>query len=301
VEVTVQFRVTDLDAFVRTVEDPPALTRAMAQRDELAGRENVDWNEIELVDPCPLLSAIADRAVNAYLGSHDIDTLLGQGRLAIGSALRQQIQASTDAAGLGVEIVFVGVSGIHPPQQQEVALAFQEQIGAVQEKQGLIEEALKESIQTLAKVAGSREKAREIDAAIERLRQLKEQVEALPADGRQREAKAREVVEQEARVEQLIAGARGEAAQQLYAARGYRWQKAVNERAKADRFRAELMAYEAAPRYYPMKRYLDAVAEGLGQGQRKIILAAGQLDASTMRIDLKDAANQLDVFLSEEP
>jgi HflK protein len=82
-------------------------------------------------DPARVLENLADREVVRYLINVDINDIMGEGRLAAAATLRQRLQER--AAPLGAEIVFVGLQGIHPPVK--VAEAFEEVVGAIQEKQ----------------------------------------------------------------------------------------------------------------------------------------------------------------------
>ena len=50
--------------------------------------------------------------------------------------MKESIQSDANAAGLGIEIVFLGLQGVHPPP--EVAAEYQKVIGAIQSKQALI-------------------------------------------------------------------------------------------------------------------------------------------------------------------
>jgi len=252
-QIAVQYRITDLLKFVAAAADGPAL-----------------------------LEAISQRRANAYFVTKTIDTLLGQGRIPAGRRLRQQIQDDVDAMGLGLDVVFVGLISIHPPAEEGVATAFLQQIGAMQMRQSLIEQAQQKAIQTLALVAGSPQKARQIDQAILELQ------------------RSPEAADQKIKVEQLLTAARGQAAKIIYEARASRWQRSVAERAAAERFDAQVMAYRNAPDYYRARCYLDAIEQGLS-GARKYILAVDQDQPPIFRIDLKDARSTIDSILQDSP
>ena len=249
-------------------------------------------------DPEGMITALADRRLNAYLMTHDIDTLLGPARTTAGQELRQQIQADVQAAGLGMEVVFVGIVGIHPPADGGVAAAFLEQIGSLQERQSRIEQAKREAIETLAAVAGSQNQAIEIDRAIMELQEHQER-EGLSPDPDAVQARENERRRHEVRIEQLLTSARGLAAKLIYEARADRWERAISERAMAERFSAEMLAYLNAPGYYRARRYLDALAEGLGDS-RKYILVGDHSRLPVFRIDLKDAGSTIDSLLDPD-
>jgi len=240
--------------------------------------------------PEELLRVKAEERVHEYFVTRSIDTLLTAGRAEASGVLFEQLKA--DAAPLGLEVVFVGVTGVHPPQAGEVAAAFHEQIEALQEKQTTIEQARREAVTTLAEVAGSRERAIAIGDAIAELEALRQRAE--PGGPLADEAAAKAVA-----VEQLMDEAGGRAAQLIAEARAYRWQRAVTERAEAARFAAELAAFRAAPRYYRSQQYLEALTQGL-TGPRKTILLTESPDAPTVRLELEDAASGLESILGAE-
>ncbi len=94
--------------------------------------------------PARLLEQIANREVVRYLASVDIDTLMSSGRGEAARLLRARIQDASARAGLGSEIIFVGLQDIHPPignKDHQVAKAYEQVIGAEQEREARILEA----------------------------------------------------------------------------------------------------------------------------------------------------------------
>jgi regulator of protease activity HflC (stomatin/prohibitin superfamily) len=92
-----------------------------------------------------LLENLANREVIRYLVSVDFDTVMSSGRQAAGRTLRRRIQAAADEAGLGARIVYIGLENIHPPigdKQIQVAAAFEEVIGSMQQRETNILAAL---------------------------------------------------------------------------------------------------------------------------------------------------------------
>lgn len=89
-------------------------------------------------NPAKLLQDIAYREVVKYLVNVDLLEIMGEGRSAAIAELRRRMQAVADSpeVGLGVNILFVGLQDIHPPR--DVAPAFQEVIGALQDKESKI-------------------------------------------------------------------------------------------------------------------------------------------------------------------
>jgi membrane protease subunit HflK len=228
---------------------------------------------------------VAQREASRYFATHDIDALLGRGRTEAGPELEQAIQERLDSMHLGIDVVGVAVTALHPPIGA-VSRAFHAQIGAVQQRETSIQEARKSAIGKLAKVAGSVELSLRIDAAIR-------QLDAQRPSG---DPQAMAAAEQE--IDRLLAEARGEAAERVHEARAYRWSRAVGERASGERFAGELLAYKTSPEYYCTRRFLDVLAEGLA-GRRKFVIAGDAGDTPVFRMDFSDPTSAIDTLLAE--
>ena len=237
------------------------------------------------VDHRKTLGLVAQREVSQYFAAHDIDELLGPGRSTAGAELQRSLQERLDAINLGIHVVDVAVTALHPPIGK-VSRAFHYQIGAMQSKETAIQLARKDAVQKLAKVAGSVDLSLKIDAAIQRL-------DALRAAGGTPDVTA---VDQE--IDTLLSSARGEAAEMVHNARAYRWRKAVGERASSERFSGELLAYQASPVYYRTRRFLEVLAAGL-TGRRKFVIAGDPGDAPVFRMDFSDPTSAIDTLLAE--
>jgi regulator of protease activity HflC (stomatin/prohibitin superfamily) len=237
------------------------------------------------VDHRQTLQLVAEREVAEHFATHDIDALLGSGRIQAGAELEKAIQERVDSLGLGIDIVGVAITALHPPIGP-VSRAFHSQIGAVQQKETSIQVARKEAVQQLARVAGSVDFSMRIDQAIRRL-------DALRSAGDTEQATAADL-----EIDRLLTEARGEAAEVLHKARAYRWQRSVGERASSDRFAGELLAYQASPIYYRTRRFLEVLAEGL-TGRRKFVIAGDAGDTPTFRMDFSDPTSAIDTLLAE--
>jgi regulator of protease activity HflC (stomatin/prohibitin superfamily) len=179
----------------------------------------------------------------------------------------------------------VAVTTLHPPIGK-VSRAFHYQIGAVQQKETSIQLARREAVRQLAKVAGSVDLSLRIDAAIRRL-------DALRTAGDKPQAAAAE-----REIDDLLAEARGEAAEHVHRAQAYRWSRVAGERASSDRFSGELLAYQASPVYYRTRRFLEVLAAGL-TGRRKFVIAGDAGDTPVFRMDFSDPTSAIDTLLSE--
>jgi regulator of protease activity HflC (stomatin/prohibitin superfamily) len=279
-EVVVQYRIDDLMAYSTSADHGPA---------DHFPSQYPDKNHDEL------LRLIADSRVTEHFSSHDIDTLLGDGRIVAGEVLRESIQADADALNMGLQVLFVGITGVHPPAEQEVAKSFHAEIGALSEKQAKIEDARKREIEILASVAGSQERSRSIFDAILEYDQLKRQMHDAEDDAA-REKLDQLVTENQLSIARQLEDASGEAAQVILAALAYRWEKSLGETAAAARFETDFQAFHAAPDYYRWRLYLNTLADGLAI-PRKYIITSRQSEPPVIEFDLHDARTALgDLF-----
>jgi membrane protease subunit HflK len=246
-------------------------------------------------DPARLLRAIAEREVNRYFVTKDIDTLIGPGRIIAGGELRDAIQAEAIASNLGLEVVFVGLLGMHPPQDSEVAAAFHEQIGALQKQQTEINNANKAAIESLAGVAGSIDEARAIEKAIDAYEQA-DQALKTAATGGDADALQRALDHAKAELDRRLASAQGEASQLINEAMAMRWSYALDQAGRAQRFGAELQAYRQSPSLYVVRNYYQAVAQATSQA-RKIVLTSQLSEDPILRLDLKDTSAGIEAIL----
>ena len=250
-------------------------------------------------DPVAMLEALSERRFNVYFATHDIDLLLSDAWVDAGDKLRGQIQDDADALGLGVEVVYVGLEAIHPPRDGDVAAKFHEQIDARQEKQTAIQEARRVAVQELAEVAGSNEKALQIDAAIQEVVSMQQRLESMRQAGDYDQAKDKQLSDQIAQrkveVEQLLDAAGGSASSLIYDARAYRWEHALSERARAMRTESRFYAYQQAPKYYKFREYLKMLGESLAE-RRKIVLVGDPEVPPVIRIEAQTATSGLGEF-----
>lgn len=252
-------------------------------------RDLLDFLEGSL-SPRESITLIAQQEASRYFASHSLDELLTSGRTEGGVVLEKAIQDRADRLGLGLNVVGVSVTVLKPPGGK-VARAFHRQIGAQQERETLIEVGRKEAVTTLAKVAGSVDHSNRINAVILEL-------DALRAAAGDDPAVARRIAILELDIEKLLGEARGEAAELIHAARGYRWAKAVGERSARERFAGELLAFEKSPNYYRVRKFLEVLADGLAE-RRKFIIAGDQGDLPILQMDFSDPTSALDTLLGQ--
>ena len=251
--VPVQYRVKDLYSFIYNHDEPEKLLESVCYR-ELAkfgasAKIEVD-NEADLED-----------------------SLLGAGRAEAKRILTGRIQAAADKAGLGVEIVFLGLQGVHPPP--EVAADYQKVVGAVQKKQALVLVAHAERNRILSTLAGSVEDADELyNLAAEYQRAGEEhrpkEVEKLGID-----------------LDKAFAEAKGDIFSTLREAESYAFEKAILAEATGERFAGQLKAYRAAKEIYKREQRLTVFEEAL-ENVRKFVVVADQDDTQVFIVDVQE-------------
>lgn len=234
-------------------------------------------------NPRDLIEGFAYRELIRYAASADLDYLLGAGREAASQTLRQRIQQRADELDLGIEVTYVGLVNIHPPPK--VAEAFQEVVGAMQEREAAIEEALAKRNLVLASVTGDVELSRRLAEYIRRADALARDPHADPAE-----------VERLRRLrDETFAQAKGEVSRLLAEARAQRWSLEMAARSQMVAFENELQAYRAAPRLYAWRKYLGVMQEGL-EPVRKYLLG---MDPGGRKVTVIFDMKEEETFASE--
>jgi len=251
--VPVQYRVKNLYDFLYSHSDPRAHLESLCYR-ELA--RYAAGATIEVDD-----EAAIERS------------LLGAGRTQAKDTLTKNIQAAADKAQLGVEIVFVGLQGIHPPV--EVAKDYQAVVGAVQKKQAAILQAEGERNWTLGTLAGSVEGASDLYLLAADYQRLRAQNDREKAD------------QIAGRLDNAFAQAGGDIFAKLREAQAYRFEKAALARATGERFDSQVKAYRAAKDIYKREQRLLALEETLAR-TRKYVIVGDPNDTQTFMVDLKE-------------
>ena len=253
--VPVQYRVKDLYSFIYKHDEPEKLLESICYRE--------------------LTRFAAGQVGSKDEGAAGVqETLLGAGRAEAKRILTTRIQQAVDEAGLGVEIVFLGLQGVHPPP--DVAADYQNVIGAVQKKQALILDAQAERNKTLTTLVGSVQDANELYSLAAKYQQAEkqnqpEQVQKLAND-------LKEAFEQ----------ARGEIYKTLRESESYAFEKATLAQATSWRFASQLEAYRAAEQIYLREQVLAARVEAL-KGIRKYVVIA---DPNSLQVFIVDVTEK---------
>ena len=221
------------------------------------------------VRPDYRLRQMADAQVGRELLKYDIDTAIGPARVKIAADIEQKLRAAATRENLGVDVLWVGLAGVHPPR--EVAENFNLTAASQQQKQQAIEQGLRAQVETLTAAAGS-------VAAAERILAENNRLETLRRD-RGEDAPAAD--DQQAKLERLVQQAGGNAAAQLLVARRNRWQEQNQALGRSVLVPADYAAYLEAPAYYRQRRYLRIIADALADKDKTVITAGvEQLDVT---------------------
>ncbi|MEO0477317.1 MAG: SPFH domain-containing protein [Planctomycetota bacterium] len=235
-------------------------------------------------DPIQLLRTISQNETTRYFASKDSDELLSAARATAGIQLQTAIQAELDRYAVGLEIVFVSVSGVHPPQ--EVADDYHARINATQEAETAEAKALQEADIILATVAGDRERAAQLSELVQSYLDLVAQINQSAEDAPGLAEKQAEAKRLRVELELLMIEGGGKVGQRMAKARATRWSLALGAEARDKRRRVELEAYKNAPRYYPVSRYLDSLVAGLENRPKTVIGTDAELSDPNVVLDL---------------
>jgi regulator of protease activity HflC (stomatin/prohibitin superfamily) len=247
--IPVQFRVKDLYSYLYNQEEPQKRLEALCYRElaRFAAGATIEVDNEQALEK----------------------SLLGAGRTVAKDVLTKNIQLAADKAGLGVEIVFVGIQGIHPPT--EVAADYEKVVGAVQKKQALILDAEAQRNRTLSTLAGSIGEA--------------EKLYSLAAEYHRNRAK--DDNQKSTELDKAFAAASGEIFARLREAKSYAFERATLAEATGKRFASQVKAYRAAEEIYKHEQRLTVLEEGL-QNIRKYVVVADTNDSQVYIVDLQE-------------
>lgn len=236
-----------------------------------------------------MLLQIGRRIVTQYLGELAINEILAKNRTTMPIELKRRLDKAygelNDGKGAGIEILFVGLNGVHPPTK--VAPSFERVISARQNRESLVEEAQKFQISQLTEVAGTVELAQQINDKLIALGQLRRRVGG----------EAPEYIESELEVQRLLEKAGGEAGELILSAGADRWVRHMSERGRASLLQGQQEAYLAAPELYRSNLYFSALHDVMAQS--RVYMTPAQLESLKVRLELQDKQVGTDVFDAE--
>lgn len=235
-----------------------------------------------------IIEATAYRELTKYAAENDAADLLGKGGIETSRELHRRIQSACDRGGydgkgLGVEIVLVGIGGVHPPPDDDVAKAYEDVVSAIETRDATIKGAQGDAARTRVESAGDLWKQLYDAIALE---------DRLQAEGSPR------LAEQTREVERLLREAVGGKARQRSANAVRRaYERLFEQKSAAERYDIQLAAYRAAPEIYTLRVYLRALEEGL-VNVRKYVIALARPENVVYDVDLRPT-QQLDLLATE--
>lgn len=253
----VQYRIKDLYSFIYNHNDPKSVLESICYREltQFAASASI---EVDYENAGEALST---------------ESLLGTGRSEAKKVLTQRIQKAADEAGLGIEIVFLGLQGIHPPP--EVAADYQKVVGAVQNKQATILNAQAGRSRILSDLVGSVKEADDLYDLAAKYQEAEKQ------------ENSEETEKLASQLDSAFGGAKGNIFKTLREAQSYSYEKATLAEATSRRFEGQLKAYNAAKDIYKQQYRLTALEDVL-EKVRKYIVVADQNDTQVYIVDVKE-------------
>lgn len=236
-----------------------------------------------------MLKQLGQRVVTQYLGELSINEILATHRTQMPLQLKTRLENAygelNEGQGTGIEILFVGINGVHPPTK--VAPSFERVISALQNRESLIEEAKKYQVTTLTEIAGTVELAQDIN---DKLLTLEETRRAFGSG-------SNEYTAAEFEVQKLIERAGGEAGELILAAGANRWIRHMSERGRASLLQGQQEAYLASPELYRSNMYFSALLDAMKES--RVYLTPADLESLKVRLELQDKQVGTDVFDAE--
>lgn len=253
--VPVQYKIKDIQAFIYNHNEPEKLLESICyqQLTKFAASAKIETSDTQQAD--------------------SKESLLGAGKSHAKKILMQNIQQQADQYDLGIEIVFLGLQGIHPPP--EVAADYQQVIAAVQKKQALILGAHAVRNNTLSTLAGSVDDANKLYALAAKYQTAKE------------ENDKQQIEELSDTLDQAFADTSGDIFATLRQAKSYAFEKKILAKATGERFASQIEGFKAAPQIYKREQRLIVLEEGLGK-IRKFVVVSDKDDTQVFIVDIKE-------------
>jgi len=237
----------------------------------------------------------AKRAAMQYLTGLTAGDLLSGKR----DQIRQEVRARIEKAFVElnprhngkpvVQVLFVGLEGLHPPAANETALMFEKVVAAQQRFTAQMRDAEATEIKLLTTAAGSRDQAKRIVAELDKL-------DAIPSvqEGRPNPA----YTEQQLKVRALIQDAGGRAADLILTAAADRWKAHMGAKTSLTKYQGQLGMYLANPSLFRASRYLEGLKSQISEA--RVYIADPRIKL-TVRPNLQDADTSVgDILNSQE-
>lgn len=223
-----------------------------------------------------LFTSLGRRVVMNFASTLTVDQVLTTDRSRLAEQLRAELTREfgrlNGGRGAGIEILFVGIEGVHPPMK--VAPQFEQVIGDRQKRDMAIEDAQRYKIERLTTAAGTVDRAETIASKLD-------QLDTMMRAG----ADETEIAEYRLEIQHDLEAAGGEMGALLIQASAQRWTRHMGERGRSALHQGQVASYTAAPELYRAKKYFEALAEVM-VGARVFIVPE---NTSMVRLELQDA------------
>jgi regulator of protease activity HflC (stomatin/prohibitin superfamily) len=235
-----------------------------------------------------IIESLAYRELTQYAAQSDVLKLLGTGGIEAANKLHERIQKACDHAGydgkgLGVLIVHVGIGGVHPPPDEDVAKAYEDVVSAVETRDATIKAALGDAAKIRVESAGD---------------EWEKLYNAIRGEDEARDKGAKDLPERTADVDRILREVIGGRARQTTAlAVQNAFARLFDQKSSAERYAMQRAAYNAAPSIYMERQYLDLMEKGL-RNARKFILVMDDSESVVIEMDLRPPG-AMDVLGSE--
>jgi regulator of protease activity HflC (stomatin/prohibitin superfamily) len=255
--VPILYRISDIRKFIYNHKDTKKLLEAICYRELTRYAVSA---KIEMDSDAPVQQA-----------GHQ--SLLGAGRMAASKELERRIQEAVNKADLGIEIVLLGLQGVHPPP--EVAKEYEEVVASVQEKQAIVLNAQAEKNRLLTELGGS-------IAAVNDLYTLALEYERSKGQGdQQRTDQLRKDLQT------AFGQVEGDVFKVLREAESYAFERTLLAKGEGVRFQGQVQAYQASPKIYSKLQRLSVLEEALDT-VRKYVVVADKEDSQVIIVDLQE-------------
>lgn len=251
--IPVQYRVVDLYKYLYNYADSRKILEAVCNR------EVVKFAAGARIEP-------------ESEGGSDEESLLGAGRAKAADELVRTVQAEADRLELGVEIIFMGLQGFHPPPA--VAQDFQAVVGSIQKKQASVLEAIAQRDWLFTMSVGSVQKAEDLYELADKYMEKSEGKNKKQTDALKLE------------LDNAFSQASGELFAKLRQAKSYSYEKATLAEATGKRFAQQLQAYQASKEIYKHELKMSMLEESLAKIRKYIVVADG--DSQVTIVDLQE-------------
>lgn len=217
----------------------------------------------QAADVGKIVEALAYRDLTRYAASADVLDLLGKGGISAAATLQERLQRACDTAGydgggLGVKIVHVGIGGVHPPPDDDVAKSYEDVVGAIESRDAKIKLAQGEAAQVRVRSAGT---------------EWEELYNAIRAEDEAREMGRPDLAAKTAEVERQLRSVVGGWARAIASvAEKNTLSRVFKAKSAAEQYTMQISAYNTAPDIYTMRMYLKVLADTLEKIQKYVVV-----------------------------